>query len=224
MKILRVITILSLLCSIFGCAKLPTGPAPPVVNSGITFEQHLDSLYTPGHTYFWLKEFSSYDLRGQLGWDWLERSMPDLAYSLAYSLWETTIKGINVGVCGQFASMYVVAARHHGYDSGFLITYRWNPDGSNVSGHARGWIIYNGSIYISDNQYLFRSGFKTKKELFDDFSKTWFTNPNGYGWITNNKLEVIYDMTGYIEEPKTIEALSTEEHSMILKSLTSTED
>lgn len=209
---------------IVGCSKNPVSPLPPVCRQTSTFEQHLETLKTPGHTYFWVKEFTLYDLSGQLGWDWVERGMPDLAYSLAYSLWETTYKGYNVGVCGQFAAMYVVSAREHGYDSGFLITYRWGKDGADISGHARGWIVYEGVVYISDNTQLYCSDFSTKEALFEDFAKQWFSNPYGYGWITDNKLNVVYDKNGYYEDPKDLTLLEDDDRNMIFKSISSTEE
>jgi hypothetical protein len=215
---------LFMLLVVTGCSKNPVEPLPPICNHTPTFEQHLESLRTPGHTYFWMREFALYDLSGQLGWNWTERGMPDLAYSLACSLWETMNKGYNVGVCGQFAAMYVVAAREHAYDSGFLITYHWDADSNNVSGHARGWIIYEGCVYVSDNTALYCSKSPTKEALFDDFAKQWFSNPHGYGWITDNKLNVIYDMNGRYDIPKDLTLLEDADREMIFKSISSTEE
>ena len=208
-KLLLIIILLALI----GCAKNPIGPLPPIENKAGTFEEHLNRLSNPGYTYFWVKQFTKYDLRGQLGWDWEAQGMPDLAYSLAYSMWNTCIHGDNLGVCGQFAATYVVAARVHGYDAGFTITYVGS------SGHAKGWIIdKDGTIWITDNDQLQKTNYKSKKELFDDFANSWFNKDYGYGYVANDKMEIIYDESGW-HNPVSIKVMKADDRKRLINSI-----
>jgi hypothetical protein len=188
----RKFILLFFLIFFMGCSQNPLEPLPPIEHQAYSFEEHLERLQTPSHTYFWVKQFTEYDMRGQLGWDWIDRGMPDLAYSLAYSMWETYIKGHNAGVCGQFASTFVVAARTHGYEAGFLLTY------TKYSGHARGWIVEkDGSISVSDNQLYFKKYYKNKQDMINKFSENYFNKKDRCGWITNDKMENIFDERGF---------------------------
>lgn len=219
MRRLILTSIFILILFIGGCGKNPTEPLPPIQPQAPTFEDHLARLKTPGHTYFWVNQFMQYDMNGQLGWNWIERDMPDLAYSLAYSVWETYIKGHNAGVCGQFAATYVVAARIHGYESGFMITYSWNSDGTNIVGHARAWIIKDGKVITTDNEYMNYTNYKDKEDFFQKFGECWFYNEYSSGWITNDKLEVIYDINGCYDNPKNILIMTEEQKDILSKCL-----
>jgi hypothetical protein len=164
---------------IVGCTHNPLGPLPPVRHEQ-TFEEHLETLPTPGHTRMWIKQFTLYDSRYNDNWcDW-QGKFPDQAYALAYSLWYEYHNGKSRGTCGQFAAMYAVAARAHGYCSGALCT--WTA----TSGHALGWIREpDGTYSVTDNQEYHRSRYKNWDEVAN------YARLFPYYEILNDKFEVV---------------------------------
>ena len=160
------LTITVLLVLVCGCGRSPVGPLPPVTAQVETFDQHVQRLRTPGSVYFWLQQFSVYDLGGKdhsynRHWgNWKQLGYPDQAYALAHELYKNYINGKVRGVCGQLASMYVVAGRTHGLKCGFILMY------SAGSGHAQAYVVeHDGSVAIADNKMYYKNSYKN----WDDF-------------------------------------------------------
>lgn len=167
------IIILLFLC-ISSCSNNPVGP-PPVTHFN-SFGELIQALETPAHTARWLEDFTVYDLDYNTGWT--RPHNKDLAWELAYSLWSEYHDGYSRGVCGQFASLYVVAARTHGYECGVIVGWL------SASGHALGWVKEGGMISITDNILYYRKKFKNIEEmkafyrsiyLWTDFYNEYFT-------------------------------------------------
>ena len=162
-----------------GCGRSSLDPLPPVVHYN-TFQECIDGLQTPFHTALWLRDFTVYDLDYNLHWGDLE---PDQAYTLAESLWDEWHNGKSRGVCGQFAAVYVVAAREHGYKCGGYVY--WTA----TYGHAQGWIEeHDGQISITDNlEYWYKvypSYQVMKKTLLDRNSE------NYWGYFLDERFQV----------------------------------
>jgi len=158
-----------------------------------TFEEHLATLKTPGHTWLWLKDFAVYDLKYNWNWGiWVRLGFPDQAYALAHSMWKEYHEGKSRGVCGQYTAMYVVAAREQGYKAGGICTWAYQGPG-----HARGWIVEkDGSVSIADNTDYLRNVYSSYEEFEKWFKDVWINGDKNYGQMLNDKFEIVYDTNG----------------------------
>ncbi len=187
-----------------GCGKNPMSPndpsLPPVQHKADTFETHIARLKTPGHVFFWVKNFSvwdgGFDYEYNQNWyDWKRKGFPDQAYAVAYEMYNNYVKGENRGQCGQFAATYTVALREHGYRCGGILTY------APGYGHAESWFVEkNGTVTVTSNKdYNARS-----YPSYDAFIQTYRNMIEGYkvgSWhgdasILNEKYEIILDRNG----------------------------
>ena len=167
-----------LLCS---CSN-PLSTLPPVKHFG-TFEETVASLDSPGKVAAWLSDFAEYDLDYNLSWGNFE---PDQAYSLAYSLWVEYHGGKSRGVCGQFAALFVVCAREHGYKCGGICMYTKN------SGHAQGWIKEaDGSISITDNRQYQYKRYNSEEEMKEAYHSMWLSQ-YAWGFFMDDKFNTEY--------------------------------
>jgi hypothetical protein len=207
-KIWWIVFILTLV----GCARNPTGPLPPVQHKAATFEEHIVRLQTPGHTYFWVKNFTVYDSGSNWEYNrnwycWKQKGFPDQTYAVAYEMYNNYVNGENRGQCGQFACTYVMAARTHGYKCGVILTF------SPTSAHAQGWIVEkDGTVSITDNKTYnksihssydsFISSMRSMAKRLKEINEQDKTNANGV-WLCNEKCEIVLDQEGeYWNSPK----------------------
>lgn len=208
---MKKLLLLILLLSLSGCGANPTGPTPPVLHQQASFEAHQASLQTPGHVYFWIKNFSTYDSGKDWEYNrnWYEweskkdengNPFPDQAYAVAWELYHNYARGENRGQCGQFACTYAAALRTHGYRCGVLLMY--NPG----SGHAQGWVEErNGTVSITDNQTYCQSVYPSYEAFLQSCrdriaqcrKQNKESNTNAYAfWLCNEKAEIVMDETG----------------------------
>lgn len=195
-----------------GCVTNPTGPLPPVQHQAGSFEEQMERMQTPGHVYFWIKNFSVYDSgpnwEYNQNWScWKRKGFPDQAYAVAYELYINYVNGENRGQCGQFACTYVVACRSHGYKCGVILSSR------SGSGHARGWVVEkDGTVSITDNKAYCKSVYGSYDEFLTSIrnqsqnikEQCEREKTNAYSlWLCNEKCEIVLDQQGeYWNSPK----------------------
>lgn len=144
------------------CSYNPQGSLPPVTHYQ-SFDECVEALSTPAHTAMWLEEFSLYS-NPYTGWDCPHGK--DLAWELAYALWDNYIDGNCRGKCASFAAMYIVCAREHGYECG-IICY-WTA----VSGHAIGWVRDgDGTVGITNNQEYTPGLYENTEQMYEYYEQ-----------------------------------------------------
>lgn len=173
-----------------GCGQNPTGPPPPVLHFE-TFEDHISSMKTPGHTAKWMQQFSKYS---DPYTGWIPPEGKDLAWSLAHDFWDNYLRGYSRGKCGSFAAMQAVCARNHGYNAGIIVWYHWDDDGG-VWGHAEAWIEEDGRISTQSNDEYIKGEYGSYEEMKAEYIRG---HVSLHGYITfydsywRNGEEVVY--------------------------------
>lgn len=196
-----------------GCVKNPAGPLPPVQHKAPTFKDHMNSLKTLGHVYFWIKNFTIYDSgdtiinefdeRGhefnQNWYHWKEKGFPDQAYAISYEMWKNYEDGENRGQCGQFAATYIVALRDKGYRCGAII---FNVRSGGL--HIQAWIEdTNGKIIVTDNNTILSYDYRYNSytEMISAIDEKLKDNSDITFWFLNDKFEVVFDQDSILPKP-----------------------
>jgi len=145
----------------------PKREMPDAINDRFpSFWDFVRAMDSPLEVAHWIQSFTVYDLSKNLGWGQEPvdgEHFDDLMASLAYSLWKR--KG---GACGNYMAMFVVCAREHGLECGGMVDH----------GHARGWILFDGVICITDNKTITRTEMRDKAALMAKYKSGIFVDEN----------------------------------------------
>lgn len=179
--------ILILVLLLVGCIKSPVDPqipeskfdGPPVLY--LSFDQTTQNLKSSTEVKLWIDSVgANYNGYG-VGWGNSDPgSTEDNAKNLAYNFWLSHKDGKNLGpggICGNFAGFFTYCMRIHGYKTGLACWYRWNPDGSDIVGHAIGWVQErDGSVSTLSNDLFSYKQFNSLKEFKACFDRQWNTS------------------------------------------------